>query len=1111
MNKSSIKGCIIAVLLAVLVPCLAYARPPHDTQTDCNTKCHQPHKTLGSVGYNNICMNCHRYGSSDPRYAQIYPYVITDQAKVEGPSLGVLRPKSMQSSHNWSESDYAPRVGALPPTDPRLLGPDPTNPAIANMFVGNLYCARCHSVHGNDGYADSVTPPFLRVPNDQDQMCLDCHRPRNMTTHEYGSHPVTVNYSSIAKSKPYEYFNPPVNTNPDNHTAAMQIKSGQVLCTTCHGVHHSDSNSRTFDNFSSVIFNGLSSSKGYLLRTDEKGVTSADRNICTNCHKTTDDPLLSEADRLNAKVKNHNGATKQQNIQCNDCHGGHVDEAVTDLDVEQLEPLKKDDPNVFLLKRYMQYSSTNGRTPKVIFLYTSMSKRNYNSNKFGVCLACHPSLPQTIEQHKETTASTCDQCHTHKAGFSANCTDCHGMPPREHTEGGPYGYAQGYNLITPPYLDESQTPHQSHAAGATGQNNYYTFSCNECHKAPQPPAPAQHGNGNFQDLFNSTNGTKAGIYASYDRTSRQCLNVYCHSNGLPANGYPAGDSRNYKTVSWGQNINSIIGMQPQSDRCNQCHQAVPTTNAHTKHLTNGLLNGCVNCHANTVIDNTTLADAARLTGGTHVNGYKDRRFSGTIGESILDGTTCATVYCHSDGKGHYLTEPVWSVPSTGACGTCHYTSNFPWVAGESHVAHLSATYGPNLNAKGLPTSPTYNGSCNYCHTYPTGHVDGSVTEPATATCTVSCHKTALPDWANNTRLACSVCHSSTGGNVISVIDGVSAPDKSAFASLGHGTKMINSVNLSCLDCHDQNAAHINTSVHDQRLKAELVNVNGAKNTECQYCHEDATKVANAAFRSMSTHFMPSDYNQPTATMACSQCHDIHGETTNKSAVKSTFAFINSTTWTVVYTNHTSVSSFIQPDGRGLCQVCHTQTSFYRAGATGQTHNSTTNCMTCHKHSTPYGAWAAEAGGCDGCHGYPPVPVTAVQVFDRNDPRITTLYKSTYGVQGNWSSAKPEDYIGGGGAHLNHVPDFARPDDGWSRCAVCHSAGSTSSPESHKMSALNPSTVTVSMDPAAKFNNALQIIYSGARLVVVENQTGSCMNIACHFQPSPRWSNYSSLP
>jgi predicted CxxxxCH...CXXCH cytochrome family protein len=61
------------------------------------------------------------------------------------------------------------------------------------------------------------------------------------------------------------------------------------------------------------------------------------------------------------------------------------------------------------------------------------------------------------------------------------------------------------------------------------------------------------------------------------------------------------------------------------------------------------------------------------------------------------------------------------------------------------------------------------------------------------------------------------------------------------------------------------------------------------------------------------------------------------------------------------------------------------------------------------------------GSCDACHGYPPASAGFA------------------GTQNNWTSAKPENYLGGGGAHTinNHVSRSARPSDGFANCSKCH--------------------------------------------------------------------------
>ena len=112
---------------------------------------------------------------------------------------------------------------------------------------------------------------------------------------------------------------------------------------------------------------------------------------------------------------------------------------------------------------------------------------------------------------------------------------------------------------------------------------------------------------------------------------------------------------------------------------------------------------------------------------------------------------------------------------------------------------------------------------------------------------------------------------------------------------------------------------------------------------------------------------------------------------------------------------------------------------------------------------------------------------------------------------NWSSARFEDYSGGGGAHLvaAHVARSANPADGWTNCSICHNSGLAGSSPYHKMTlplSSHIDNVTIAVDPKYRFDNSFTV-YTGAKLVNPpgQNQTGSCFNISCHLRPSPRWS------
>ncbi|MFZ5758182.1 MAG: cytochrome c3 family protein [Thermodesulfobacteriota bacterium] len=57
-----------------------------------------------------------------------------------------------------------------------------------------------------------------------------------------------------------------------------------------------------------------------------------------------------------------------------------------------------------------------------------------------------------------------------------------------------------------------------------------------------------------------------------------------------------------------------------------------------------------------------------------------------------------------------------------------------------------------------------------------------------------------------------------------------------------------------------------------------------------------------------------------------------------------------------------------PDG--ICQVCHTTTTYWRADGSGTEHNNGMDCLGCHDHKTGF------LPKCNSCHGYPPATGTS---------------------------------------------------------------------------------------------------------------------------------------
>jgi predicted CxxxxCH...CXXCH cytochrome family protein len=1031
MNRSLFKS-LVAVMLLLALPYVAMAvDAPHNpgagtNQILCNN-CHSIHDKLSTGGWENICMTCHRPGGTSIIDGPVVPFTQADFSNVIGTYTSARPGRLYQTSHKWLGSTVVPKAGAQEPLDPDMTTFD--NTYGSSNLIGQLSCARCHDVMNYRGNA-SRGNDYLRDSNANDHMCLDCHRTWDKTSTTYGTHPVNINYAAKAAGNP-NLRSTPLNSNPANPTsdlnARMARTNGLLVCSTCHGVHYTDSNSATFDNRTSAIFGRLSTSAGFILRTDLRGSTANAVNICTNCH-------------INKTA--HNAAN--QNIQCADCHGGHVDTGING-----------DTANVKVVRRYMNYSSYRGRNPQVFFTVTGNQAVYKNAASTGVCQACHQVPASGTAANGKTyptehdvatgTKATCGGCHSHTSSsgsFSGGCTNCHGFPPQTNTVGGPNG------KVSAGAPDESATKHKKHYD--------LGYKCLECHYTSDA---TRHMNGNLNDVFVSGTGIAytGGANPVYTPGSNTCANVYCHSTGRP-NGVLAFKS----TFNW----------SGAAATCNSCHDASPSTNVHQQHLVGAGL-GCRNCHSETVADNSTIENSAK-----HANGSKDVRFySATlpITGGTIAGGSCSTVYCHSDGQGNF-SAPVWATTPTNNCGVCHGASG---KTSGSHQQHLDVgvTYGPRLNQFGAPTSsPVQATSCNYCHNYPNGHLNGSFQEPQT--CATACHpdnvNQSSPTWGDITRLACESCHAPNASYINKY-----APYKANFAGSRHGATK------TCTDCHDQNSAHIGVVGGTKRLL--LPNDNNL----CASCHKDAGMAAQ--FRNVTGHFLARG-GQPV--MNCQVCHDPHA-TTNTAMIRSTIAFNNSTAWVINFTNRTT--GFVDnTTNRGLCQVCHTSTNHYRAGVPDN-HMAGQKCTTCHPHkgSSGLGAFKPVGGTCDGCHGYPPAP------------RVTTS-AVTFGIQGSWSSARFEDYSGGGGAHLvaAHIKKDAKPSEAWANCGVCHNGGQSHSMTLPLNNTSNVENVTVSVDKKYKFSNNSQFItYTGAKTVDDPSlyKSGSCFNVSCHFKSSPRWS------
>jgi predicted CxxxxCH...CXXCH cytochrome family protein len=650
-------------------------------------------------------------------------------------------------------------------------------------------------------------------------------------------------------------------------------------------------------------------------------------------------------------------------------------------------------------------------------------------------------------------------------------------------------------------LNEANTPHRIHAGYKNVGTAYYNYDCLECH---YPGAdPAYHAKATYKDVFvvNDGNSPTAAAVAGFQSSAANyaadtTCTTYCHSIGAPRNATPA---NTYKPVKWSDGPGTIIGTATE---CSSCHgglsgASVIATNAHKRHILDYNYN-CQTCHGLTVNADNTISLSGRVANGfngsirgNHADGKKDVSFikpanyvSAFTGTMVASAT--CTVSCHNDGVSSTLAPApkiaaswtdsrVNTAGGTGYCGSCHDAA----PSSNKHSQHFSSSQGPLLG--------TTSAICDRCHVYTdkaATHVNGSsVNDLLAGGCTV-CHPSGTTTWTPTSTVTCLSCHS--GATASTVKNGTNATFTttnfmvSNFAVSRHGRSV--GVN-NCIACHDATRPHIGASASGEK---RLIAYTGQ---QCDSCHttngSGVFKAQSSARLDLLTH---SSFSHYTTTMAskCTVCHDPHSNS---------LYMIASKIKGVVIKPLTNISSgFIAtvPDANGvyngLCQVCHTRTNHYKKNAVGDGHNGGKNCLTCHSHRGPDYAFSG-SGTCNSCHGYPPVR------------SMTVTGVGTLGFTGRYSTARLQNYSGGGGAHARegHVSKTLKmyPAQG-SGCTNCHDLTGT-----HNIGGgtVIPANVNVKVDVQFKFNKDLPITYSG---VPATGKQGTCSNVSCHYQASPNW-------
>jgi len=570
----------------------------------------------------------------------------------------------------------------------------------------------------------------------------------------------------------------------------------------------------------------------------------------------------------------------------------------------------------------------------------------------------------------------------YSSATSNDCNRCHAAAPNDGNH--PFGQQKHglYYGTTTSSCGKCHPDHTSeslpfaHATSAGNRPLIVTFAT-----APNNGFGRYTGNVTYPGYLPSRNAGRNG----------SCTNVYCHSPGTRAAGSVESPNR---SAAWGGTLD-----------CIGCHKGTQwnnymATGSHYGHVFGGGTSysqiKCASCHAATVTASMTIADRAR-----HVDGQVDVAFSSS--SSAANGSyngnpakpfspatksagsgygSCQNVYCHSTGQAQdgtwppVYTTPVWGVPGTGKCGTCHGTTGSSThggflnaviertIASGSHTKHLKYTY--SISDREM--------RCAVCHAYEPASfsIKGSTCGPVCHTGTSAKHAnyeinvgigsyfgTAAtyngPSTPGSGYGACSAvyCHS----------DGQATPSTYAVPTWG------NAASGACGTCHGASSATPPASAPHRKHMGST----GPYRFACAECHSGSVQATASAaviptFTNATTHVNKSREVRFDSTNPFGIYSSVTGSCLNLYCHSSGNTAVASSSLPGIYGG--SVYARLSWNGKTSCNSCHGRSTangmpdYATAGspgsATANSHgkhvaSSAIGCGECHEKTTKSGS------------------------------------------------------------------------------------------------------------------------------------------------------------
>ncbi len=544
-----------------------------------------------------------------------------------------------------------------------------------------------------------------------------------------------------------------------------------------------------------------------------------------------------------------------------------------------------------------------------------------------------------------------------QAHAAIQCYDCHGdrqagiLKPKDTYLGAP----KLRDEATGAFLGN----HQTHLGAVPS-----AADCVKCHNN-QNYTNSHATAGNFKIQINpklnnfstSLGAAKYGKPTSFDQTSvpvtATCSNVNCHFVSKP-------------TDQWG----TAPYATADTTTCNKCHDAIPNSHAHTKHISlyGNDLTSCTNCHTNHAAEAKPFQHATSAGRPiTVINGYTGSNNAYLPGQINRVVGTCSAASCHANvyGAGSVAT-PAWNSTGNG-CSACHSVAiGASGPATGSHALHnvtdCTQCHATGTTATTMPSTGHADGNIDVTDGYPanvTKHVAGTYT----GTCsTASCHSNVYgagsattPVWGS-TGNGCAACHAV------------------AIAATGPATGSHAKHNVTdCTQCHaaGTTATTVPSTGHaDGNIDITAgYPANVTKHTAGSYTGTCSTASCHANVYGAGTVTTPV---WGVSATGCTACHSVaigaNGPATGSHALTG-----HATACTACHaagTSATTMPSSGHADGDiDVANVGYPANIAKHASGSGYTTCSTASC-----HANVYGtgsatspAWGSTGNGCTACH------------------------------------------------------------------------------------------------------------------------------------------------